>query len=608
MPMREKNTTSNINTTLVNGPPLFNRAEKPKVPCKPSKSKDSLALEPSVVVSDKRVSPFSTPPSSDESPIQVPQLKGSSHQTPIADPAGQGVSLFSPPVVQESLGIRAGLCGSSTLSNAIKTSSIPPKVNTYQDAEEERPGLPPRRMTENGLQPRAIRSSEITSPSRGTRQVSSPISRTVALPSGFLPPPRRIGTNGNPNTQLPQRKSTSPSPNPTPISNNPPMPASQRSDVLVNALNHVEYPDVTHTNRRPPGIKQGIQEIDINYDTRLFEICGDYLCTTGYLTRAWDLSTGNAVMNLGHGDQTKVTAIAFKPGATAEEEGLRLWMGTNFGDLYEVDIPTQSVISTKSSAHNRREIVKIYRYQHSMWTLDDGGSFHVWSPDKSGLPNLQSSPTMRRVPKGHTFSLVVHCRLWLATGRDIRVFSPGSKSDTDFQVTLQPLSQQNVGEVTSGTVISSQHDRVYFGHSDGKVTVYSIVDFSCLGIVNVSVYKINALAGAGDYLWAGYNTGMIYVYDTREIPWRTKKDWHAHSNPVVNMLVDRSSVWKSGVLQIASIGMDNAVRIWDGLLEDDWLGECFVWKEVDLLDADGVQRTTCKTMIPSIVASESLEL
>ena len=358
------------------------------------------------------------------------------------------------------------------------------------------------------------------------------------------------------------------------------MPASQRTDVPVNALNHVEYPDSTHTNRRPPGIKQGIQEIDIIHDTRLFEICGDYLCTTGHLTRAWDLSTGNAIMTLGHGDQTKVTAIAFKPGATAEEEGLRLWMGTNFGDLYEVDIRTQCVTSTKLSAHSRREIVKIYRYQHSMWTLDDGGNLHVWSPDKSGLLNVQGSPTMRRVPKGHTFSLVVHCRLWLATGKDIRVFSPGSKSDTDFQLTSQPLSQQNVGEVTSGTVISSQHDRVYFGHSDGKVTIYSIVDFSCLGIVNVSVYKINALAGAGHYLWAGYNTGMIYVYDTRESPWRTKKDWHAHSNPVVNILVDRSSVWKSGVLQIASIGTDNAVRIWDGVLEEDWLGECFVWKSL----------------------------
>ena len=386
------------------------------------------------------------------------------------------------------------------------------------------------------------------------------------------------------------------------------MPASQRLDVPANALSHVEYPDATHTNRRPPGINKGVQEINISYDTRLFEICGDYLCTTGHVTRAWDLSTGNVVMNLVHGDQTKVTAIAFKPGATAEEEGLRLWMGTNFGDLYEVDIPTQSVVSTKSSAHTRREISQIYRYQHSMWTLDDGGNLHVWSPDKSGFLSVQSSPTMRRVPKGHTFSIVVHCRLWLATGKEIRVFSPGSKSDTEFQLTLQPLSQQNVGEVTSGAVISSQHDRVYFGHSDGKVTIYSIIDFSCLCVVNVSVYKINALAGAGNYLWAGYNTGMIYVYDTRKIPWRTKKDWHAHGNPVVDMLVDRSSVWKSGVLQIASIGTDNAVRIWDGMLEEDWLGKCLVSKGLDLLDAENVQKTICKIMIPNIVAPESLEL
>lgn len=503
--------------------------------------------------------------------------------------------------MEESLGTR------TTPSNAINNSGIPLKVNTSQD-EEVRPGLPPRRMTENGPQPRAIRSYETASITRSARQVSSPIARTVPPPPGFLPPPRRTGTNENLNAQLPQRKSPSPLPNLTPISNNLPMPASQRSDVPANALTHVEYPDATHTNRRPPGIRKGVQEININYDTRLFEICGDYLCTTGHLTRAWDLSTGNVVMNLVHGDQTKVTAIAFKPGATAEEEGLRLWMGTNFGDLYEVDIPTQSVVSTKSSAHTRREISQIYRYQQSMWTLDDGGNLHVWSPDKSGFLSVQSSPTTRRVPKGHTFSIVVHCRLWLATGKDIRVFSPSSKSDTDFQLTLQPLSQQNVGEVTSGAVISSQHDRVYFGHSDGKVTIYSIIDFSCLGVVNVSVYKINALAGAGNYLWAGYNTGMIYVYDTRKTPWRTKKDWHAHGNPVVDMLVDRSSVWKSGVLQIASIGTDNAVRIWDGMLEEDWLGKWLERKGLDLLDAENVQKTICKIMIPNIVAPESLEL
>ena len=472
-----------------------------------------------------------------------------------------------------------------TLSGSTYTSSGVGRAGiATQDSGEARPGLPPRRSTESGPQQYQItrtNEAKIASTSKVPRQVSQPIpmkptvpyrsQREVPPPSGFLPPPKRSGTSDSTDTSKTQNQTDSPLSDPSIYRYDTNVTAEIKSELPPSAANTAEYPNASQSNRRPPDLKQRIQEIDTNYDTRLFDFCGDYLCTTGYLTRAWDLSTGGVIMNLGHGEQTKVTALAFKPGAMAEEEGLRLWMGTNFGDLYEVDIPTQSVISTKSSAHSRREVIKIYRHQNTMWTLDDGGNLYVWPPDTSGLPNIQGNPTSYRVPKGHTFSLIIHRRLWLATGKEIRIFSPGSP-DAEFALTTRPLVQQNVGDVTSGAVISTQHDRVYFGHTDGKITLYSINDFSCLGVINLSVYKINALAGAGGYLWAGYNTGMIYVYDTEMQPWRTKKDWQAHSQPVANIMVDRSSVWKSGSLQVASIGTDNAVRIWDGMLQDDWLG------------------------------------
>ena len=499
-------------------------------------------------------------------------------------PRGMGVSPFSPPTFYEP--IRGD---QKSFNNSVpSTSSISENFSTHGIAShgsgEIRPGLPPRRMTEKALrssQSMRLNEARIISTGRIARQNTQSMailpdpaprsSRAITPASDFLPPPKRTGTSDNLDTYPNQKKVLAPASDApsTPIDATSPV---RGVDQPANVLNTLDYPDASQTNRRPPAIKQGIHEVDTTYDTRLFDFCGDYLCTTGYLTRAWDMSSGSVVMNLGHGEQTKVTALAFKPGATAEEEGLRLWMGTNFGDLYEVDIRTQSIISTKSFAHSRREIIKIYRNQNSMWSLDDSGNLSVWSPDESGLPNMQNNPLLHRVPKGHTFSLVVHRRLWLATGRDIRVFNPGSSIDGGFQLTLQPLSQQSAGEVTSGTVVSTQDDRVYFGHSDGKVTVYSTNDLSCLGIVNVSVYKISALAGAGDYLWAGYNTGMIYVYDTRTQPWTTKKDWHAHSNPVASIVVDRSSVWKTGSLHVASLGTDNAVRLWDGMLEEDWLG------------------------------------
>jgi hypothetical protein len=335
-----------------------------------------------------------------------------------------------------------------------------------------------------------------------------------------------------------------------------------------------EYPNAFRANRRPPRTKAGISQIDTKYDTRLFDISARYVCTTGYLTRAWDIKTGSLVLDMDHGEnkEFKITAMAFKPAASVEEEGFRLWLGSNCGDIQEIDLLHRSLVQTRPSAHSKREVVKIYRHQKSMWSLDDDGKLYAWLPDEDGLPNLQSSPKSYRVLKGHSFSIVVQDYLWVASGKEIRIYNLGATADASFYVIQQALCQPGAGEITSGTVISDQLRYVYFGHSDGKVTIYSATAFTCLGIVNVSSYKINTLAGCGSYLWAGYNTGMIYVYDTRPKPWTVKKDWQAHEHLVSSILVDRSSVWKFGHLQVASIGIDNAIRMWDGMLEEDWLG------------------------------------
>ena len=73
----------------------------------------------------------------------------------------------------------------------------------------------------------------------------------------------------------------------------------------------------------------------------------------------------------------------------------------------------------------------------------------------------------------------------------------------------------------------------------------------------------------GDFLWAAYKTGKIYVYDTSASPWKVKKDWRAHDGPVVGMVLDRSGIWTLNRLQILSLGQDNCMRCWDGMLEID---------------------------------------
>jgi len=263
--------------------------------------------------------------------------------------------------------------------------------------------------------------------------------------------------------------------------------------------------------------------------------------------------------------------MVFKPGASAEHEGNFLWLGNNQGDLQEVDLQQGRLIDTLQGAHGRCDVVKMHRYQNTVWSIDDEGKLLVWLPDESAVPSFDVQPDTHRVAKGHTFSIIARDLLWLATGKELRIYDPVAGHESEFHVTPQALVQPGTGDVTSGAVLSGQLERVYFGHSDGKVTVYSTKDYSCLGVYNVSAYKITTLAGVGHQIWAGFSTGAINVYDTRPTPWRITKEWKAHEGPVASIIVDRSSVWKFGHLQIVSLGLDNAIRFWDGMLEEDWL-------------------------------------
>ena len=582
-------------------PPQVNRAQKPKIPLKPAPVVRSSNLELEATVIDGRLSPFSTPPSSDESPDLMRHQSGKSQYSVPRRKEGTSTmherqSYFPAPSNHQSIHPRPYGSDRITSQSGEGVSSRPKEspaaVLTHNDQLDPRPGLPPRRNIAKTSQGLAVSTPMVAKTTRGQHSdvvmEKIPTGSTRALDTSndamksktdFLPPPKRSSmlkqsdslTSNNYCTVQPAH---SPQVLPAIRSvDNAGKPNLRVTDSEYLPLHITEFPYTSSSNRRAPIPNKGVREIDTHYETRILGMCGPYVCTTGYLTRAWDLSSGEMIMSLGHIEkELRITAMAFKPGVTAEEEGSRLWLGDNYGDIQEVDIPTQKIVCTKSAAHGRREIVKIYRHQNSMWTLDEDGKLYVWSPDEEGLPNLRSLPASYRVPRGHACSLIVKENLWLATGKYVRVFRLGAKSDGKFSVLEHPLVQPGVGEVTSAATISAQLDCIYFGHADGKITIYSTVNYTCLGIVNVSVYRISSLAGVGSYLWAGYNTGMIYVYDTQTQPWITKKDWLAHDHPIADIVSDNSSVWTSGVLRVASIGQDNAIRLWDGLLEDDWLG------------------------------------
>ncbi|KAL8757113.1 MAG: hypothetical protein Q9184_004307, partial [Pyrenodesmia sp. 2 TL-2023] len=553
---------------------------------------DALSgLLPEGSASEDRISPFSTPPSSDENPNsgaisheislgRPPQkqdvtpfnpMKGRSRQAPNhiseTEHPGQQQSLVINARAEIDLGSHAGPPGlpprpevtprpvsiqskpaptpkSSTLMSDGNGSSTAPNAKSATHAER----MNSYKTSRKSLQPIASLATPRSPTTSVTLRASEPNqdSRTDTIPSN--PSMRRI-TQG-----------------PTGNSHSPDMTTSSGGYVTNDS------PDNTSFNRRAPSITGHSHVIHANYDSKLFDMCSGRACSAGQLTRVWDLASGKLLLSLTLGErEVKATAVAFKPAARPEEEGSRLWIGTNHGSLHEIDVTSHRTVFSGLSPHQGREVSRIHRYQNTMWTLDEDGTLHVWPPDGTGLPTMESRPVTWKLPKGHSFSMAVKGVLWVAVGRQIMVFRPSTNHLSDFKVTQRPLIDPGAGEITSGAVIGNQLDRIYFSHSDGNVTIYSVAEYACLGVVNASVYKINCLVGTGTHLWAGYNTGKICVYDTKSQPWKTVKEWHAHEGPVANLAIDRTGLWISGLLRVGSVSLDNTIKLWDGLLEESWL-------------------------------------
>lgn len=606
-------------------PPPVARAQKPKIPAKPAKISHldvhTIAHTPNITPSpgnnsNNYVSPFSTPPSSPEKPSAkgdsqprkspISQQHASSTPEPLSLPPAIDRSIRPPTngshftdarehgfTRQNTIASPTSHARSASHAVSVVRDSQGPRAasfNRFAESEdiESRPALPPRDGL-SGSQSRPIERNpdlpprpSVDLPSRSPKIHSSHRLPMQEINTQFAPPPRRqssiiSGKSASNTPQTPKIRQVSSHTTSHAMLNQPSQNDTNDSEDEgypdEPSVSRTDYPDSSQVNRRPPVFKTGPLSISTRYDTREFDVCGKHVCTTGYITRVWDLTTGEQIMSTSHGETVKAHSVAFKPGTGLGDEGTCLWVGTSAGELHEIDINTQSIVASRSYP-SRREVIKIYRHKKEMWTLDDEGNLLLWPPDETGVPNLQYSydHPPDRVARGHTFSMVVGDDLWLATGKEVRVYRPNARGD-DFHALKKPLGANHTGEVTSGSHTTKNGGRVYLGHADGKVTVYSSVDYTCLASVNVSVYKINSLRMVGDYLWAAYKTGMIYVYDVSTSPWIVKKDWHAHGSPVCGLVLDPSSLWVMNRLQVVSLGTDNFLRLWDGMLEDDWLGE-----------------------------------
>jgi hypothetical protein len=283
----------------------------------------------------------------------------------------------------------------------------------------------------------------------------------------------------------------------------------------------------------------------------------------------------------------KVTCMEFRPTLKVDDRGFLLWIGTKDGTICEVDVRTGAIRGTKYAAHIY-PIAHIFRHGNSMITLDESGKTLVFSPtdDRNDIVLVASPPRVVRTTEKQNFAKMIDGKLWTAARMEqqgspmhrlpiIRVFDIFSPGSTGKSV----MPTDHVGPVTSAAILPSQPGMVYVGHEEGYISLW-LLDTDdgypqCIEVTRVSMSDVLCLEGVNDRLWAGGRNGMISAYDVSQRPWLVTNSWNAHPGlPVLKLITNHYGIELTGQLCVASVGRDENVRLWDGLLGLDWVGEC----------------------------------
>ncbi|KAI0922136.1 hypothetical protein AcW2_006915 [Taiwanofungus camphoratus] len=445
---------------------------------------------------------------------------------------------------------------------------------------------PPRRlafrhgMSESDVQPQAGPSTPTISPTERKMFGSHPPPPTRQIGLGDkLPPPRR------------------------------PAPSGSSSESEEEDLKKVELlPDTSRSSRRPPTIHcHNYSEFNIHVPayTGVVAVSGHTVAVAAHHhLKIYDLSISDApVWNIDTKDVGldklngfKVTSMEFRAAVKDTDRGCYLWLGTKEGHLIELDIRSGAVVSTKPAAHGHA-VTHVFRHARSMVTMDDTGKVLVFSaePDHDvGLTYTQ--PRVVRIADKQEFAKPLGGQLWTSTrdpsnggtaatmsrGPIVRVYDIFTPGGTGRSL----LPTEHLGAVTSGTILPSQPERVYLGHEGGHISVWALTtDDSvplCEGVMKVSASDVLSLEGVNDRLWAGGRIGMISAYDVVPRPWVVTNCWQGHTKlPVLRLAVDTWSIEKLNRLTVYSVGRDEKLRFWDGLLGTDWVDQKLLERETE---------------------------
>ncbi|KAI7894030.1 Endonuclease/exonuclease/phosphatase [Mucor mucedo] len=284
----------------------------------------------------------------------------------------------------------------------------------------------------------------------------------------------------------------------------------------------------------------------------------------------------------GSGD--KIRAIAVAPSRIPVEEGRYIWVARQDTMLAVVDIRAggQKILSKRNDVHTA-PILFLLRYGNSeIWSIDDSGVLYVWDVLSADYhqpnPLLTAMPRRYHVTSHAVAATIYNSKLWMSSGRTLAAHAipiAGSSVGTNDTKSQPPVRIPNdMGNITKLMTIPYHPYRIFASHDDGKISMWDTRTMERIQIITVSMYGICTMTAVGEYhVWAGYNTGMIYVYDTRPEKWAVLKIWKAHTGAVTQLVVDETSLLLdeiTGRLQVVSSDSNGFVGVWDGLLTEHW--------------------------------------
>jgi hypothetical protein len=355
-------------------------------------------------------------------------------------------------------------------------------------------------------------------------------------------------------------------------------------------------PDTSHSSRRSPVLRcHKYDSVQVQTQAHSAIICAAghvYAAATGHHVRVYDLSLSESPILVLDGKavglkELKATSLEFCPAKAAQNKGRYVWIGTKDGHMLELDVTTGQLTGTRLSIH-LSAITRILRHGDAMLSVDDSGKVAIWTPGTTGEDLRLASAAGRntRITESHGFVGTFGGKLWTSAreatapgtrGPSVRIYdvwTPGSP-------TRSVLPTEQVGTVTSGTILPSDPDHVYLGHEGGFVTVWLLATDDglpvCEEAMRISNSDVLCLVGINNRLWVGGRNGTIAVYSVDSRPWVMTNNWVAHWNsqsplPLQKIAVDPYSIDKIGKLCVYSVGRDDNVKTWDGFLGADWQG------------------------------------